>query len=126
MLECAGGRAQGARERLSEEGAYGPSQDLKCEKQSTSPELVAERMFQGEGRASVSCEKGNSRQKAVCLEQGGMGRERECGSGGRGEAGRAGHRSQVTGPPRPDQGAVCGFYHLLLPWRRNTRLIKVM
>lgn len=67
------------------------------EKQSTSPELVAERRFQGEGRASVSCEKENSRQKATCLEQGGMGRGRECGSGGRGEAGRAGHRSQVTG-----------------------------
>lgn len=49
-------------------------QDLKFEKQSTSPEPVGERIFQTEGKASANCEKQNSRQKAMCLEQGGVGR----------------------------------------------------
>lgn len=72
----------------------GPAdRDLKCEKPPAAPASVRERIVKAEGRASVSCAKGNSRQKAPCLEQGGMGREGERESRRR-EAGGAGHRSR--------------------------------
>lgn len=86
-------------------------QDLKFAKQPSTPEQVGERILEAEGRASQSWEKGNSRQKAMCLERGGVGR----GAWEQREGGWQG-RSQVTGhgasQARP---RGCAFYPMLLP-----------
>lgn len=86
-------------------------QDLKIAKQPSTPEQVGESILEAGGRASQSWEKGNSRQKAMCLERGGVGRgvweQREGGWQG---------RSQVTGHEASQaRPRGCAFYPMLLP-----------